>query len=169
MKWLDIVITIIITIGIPSIVTALIYIGKKLQILSELEKTTTKIKHNVQIVANYLTRYHEKFDPNELQTLSPLNLTEKGREFIKNIGFENVFEKNKKEFFEFIDRENPQVKYDVEAAAIKSIHALYDKSYMQFLKIFLYNNRDRSMENTAPTLGIFVRDRYLAEHPEITQ
>ena len=165
MKLVDI----ITMIGIPSIILGVLYIGKKLQILSDVEKTTTKIRHNVQIVASYLTRYHSKFDPRELQTLSPISLTEKGREFIKSIGFENIFEKNKKEFFEFIDKENPQVKYDVEAAAIKSIHALYDRTYMQFLKVFLYNNPDRNMENIAPTLGVFVRDKYLEAHPEITQ
>ena len=56
---------------------------------------------------------HTKFDPSELQTFSPFQLTEKGKNFIKEIGFDNVFEKNKEVFFRFIDNENPKLKFDV--------------------------------------------------------
>ena len=134
-----------------------------------MEKTINKVKHNLQIISSYLTRYHSKFNQNELKPFSPLNLTDAGKEFVSGLGFDNIFEKNEKDFFEFMDGESPQVKYDVELATIKSIHALYDKPHMQFLKVFLYNNPDRFTENTAPTLGIFVRDMYLKAHPEITQ
>jgi hypothetical protein len=40
---------------------------------------------------------------------------------------------------------------------------------MEFLKIFFYENPARNMENTAPTLGVYIRNKYLAKHPEITQ
>ncbi|HEU0080991.1 MAG TPA: hypothetical protein VFQ72_03125 [Candidatus Paceibacterota bacterium] len=40
---------------------------------------------------------------------------------------------------------------------------------MKFLKAYFYNNPARNLPNTAQTLGIYVRDLYLAEHPEITE
>jgi len=166
LQWVN---TAVIAIGIPTIVGALIYIGKKLYLLESLEKSTEKIKHNMKVVGDYLTRHHTKFNPSDLKAFSPLNLTEAGKKFISSIGFENVFEKNKSDFFQCIESENPKLKYDVEVAAIKSIYVLYDKPYMEFLKVLFYNDPNRNMENSASTFGVYVRDKYLADHPEITQ
>ena len=166
LQWIN---AVIVAVGVPAIVGALIYIGKKLQLLQSLDTSTEKIKHNITVIGNYLTRHHIKFDPRELRALSPLNLTDVGKKFIEDIGFSNVFEKNKDNFFVFIDGENPKLKYDVEAASIKSIYTLYDQPYMEFLKVFFYNNPDRNLENTVSTLGVYIRDKYLAQHPEITQ
>lgn len=159
---------IITTIGVISIIGGLIYIGRKLQILDTLTVTTDKIKNNLSAVANHVIKNYE-FDPSELKIYSPVKLTDIGKEFIKTLGFDNVFERNKSDFFSFIDSENPKLKYDVELASIKSISVLYEKEYMSFLKVFFYNHPARNIENTAPTLGIYIRDQYLAEHPEITQ
>lgn len=162
-------INIIIAIGVPSIVVALLYIGRKLQILDELQKTIGKIKINIKVIGDFLTRNNSEFNPTELQGYSPLQLTEEGKRFIHNIGFSVIFNKNKDDFLYCIENENPKLKYDVEAAAIKSIYTLSDKDYMAFLKEYFYNNPNRNLGNTAPTLGIYIRDKYLEEHPEITQ
>ncbi len=160
---------IITIIGIPTIFAGILYIGRKLQILDDLQKTTNKIKANIKIVSDFLVKNASNFDSSELQSYSPVNLTEVGKVFIKKIGFENVFEKYKQDFFQCIDNDNPKLKYDVELAAIKSVNSLYEKDYMDFLKVFFYNNPKRNIANTAPTLGIYIRDKYLKEHPEITQ
>lgn len=156
-------------VGIPVIVAALLYIGRKLQVLDGLEKTTGKIKSNVKVISDYLVRAHPDFSHDELQAYSPLKLTPGGKKLIKDLGFDNVFEQYKNEFFDFIDHDEPKQKYDVEVAAIKSISVFSNNDYMGFLKTFFYNNPERSIQNTAPTLGVYVRDKYLAEHTEITE
>ncbi len=162
-------INIVIAIGIPAIVAALIYIGKKLQILDDLQKTIGKMKLNLKVIGDFLTRNHSEFNPTELQGYSPLHLTKEGKRFIHNIGFEGIFNKQKIDFFACIENEHPKLKYDVEAAAIKSIYTLSDKEYMAFLKEYFYNNPTRNLGNTAPTFGVYIRDMYLEEHPEIIQ
>ena len=162
-------INIIMTIGVGAVVAGLIYIGRKLQILDDLKVTTDKIKANVKVVGDFLTRDNKNFNPSELQAYSPLRLTPEGENFIKKTGFDTVFDKNKADFFRCIDSEKPKLKYDVEIAAIKSISMLYDKEYMNFLKVLFYNTPSRSMENTAPTLGVYLRDKYLVAHPEIIE
>ena len=161
-------INIIVAIGVPAIVVALIYIGRKLQILDDLQKTINKMKLNLKVIGDFLTRNHSEFNPNELQGYSPLRLTEEGKRFIHNIGFTTIFNKHKGEFFDCIENEQPKFKYDVEAAAIKSIYTLSDKDFMAFLKEYFYNNPTRNLGNTAPTFGVYVRDKYLEEHPEFT-
>jgi len=160
---------IISTIGFTAMFGGFIYIGRKLQILDDLKITVDKIKANLKIVADFLTRNANNFDPTELQDYSPLTLTLKGEGFIKQVGFDKIFKENKKDFFHCVDAESPRLKYDVEVAAIKSVSILSDRAYMNFLKILFYNDPKRNMENTAPTLGVYIRDSYLAEHPEIIE
>jgi hypothetical protein len=157
------------SVGILAVLGVFIYVGKKLQVLDNLSSCVEKIKVNLNVVSNYLTRNHTKFNPSELQTFSPFQLTEEGKKFITDIGFNNIFEQHRDDFFNFIATENVKLKYDVETASIKSVFALYEKSFMEFLKVYFYNNPNRNLENTAPTLGVYVRDKYLETHPEITQ
>ena len=167
---MNIFIEAITAIGIPSTIGGLVYIGKKLQILDDMKITIDKIKWNLKVVTDFLTRNNENFNPQELQAYSPLRLTPEGERFIKHTGFDKIFAANKAEFFRCIEEERPKLKYDVETAAIKSIFLLCDKEYMNFLKVLFYNDQPRrNMENTAPTLGVYLRDKYLAEHPEITE
>lgn len=170
MNLLQIINAIVVLIGIPTLIVAFINIGRKLQILDDLEKTVEKIKHNVKIISDFLTKKSAlHFNPDELKAYSPLTLSEEGKQLIKKLGFDNIFQQHKMEFFATIEAENPKLKYDVEIAAIQSIYLIADKPHMDFIKVYFYNNPERSMENTAPTLGVYVRDQYLAEHPEITQ
>lgn len=157
------------SIGIPTIVGMLIYIGKKLQLLEDLRRDVAKIKTNLRIVTDHLTSNSSDFNHRELQDYSPVQLTIEGKKLIRSLRFDKVFAAHQTDFLDYISGENPRLKYDVEAAAIRSITALYDQDYMEFLKVFLYNNPRRNLQNIAPTLGIYVRDKYLAEHPEITE
>ena len=160
---------IVVLVGVPASVAGLVYIGRKLQTLDSLEESMSRVKHNLNITTHFLIRHHENFDLKELQTFSPIQLTEEGKGLVRELGFDNVFRTHQSEFFGCIDAEHPKLKYDVENAAIKSLYTLQGVDYMEFLKVFFYNNPSRNLENTAPTLGIYLRDQYLAVHPEITQ
>jgi len=169
MNWISVLNEIVVIIGVPTIVGVFIFIGRKFQVLDDLVKTVHAIKENVKVISDFLTKKFTDFNVSEIRAYSPRTLTDIGEGFIKKLGFDKVFEEHKDDFFEFIDGENPKVKYDVENSAIRSILALSDEDYMSFLKIFFYNNPDRNLNNTAATLGLYVRDLYLEAHPEITQ
>ncbi len=160
---------VITTIGVVSLIAGFIYIGRKLQVLDGLVKTSEKIKTNVKVVCDFLIKNQGGFNHTELQAYSPVQLTDAGKKFVETIGFLSAFNDHRDDFFSFIDSEHPKVKYDVETSATKSIYALYDREYMNFLKQFFYNNPTRNLPNTAQTLGTHVRDEYLKAHPEITQ
>lgn len=156
-------------IGIPAGLAGIFYIALKIHALDSLQKTTDKIKVNVKVISDHLIKTSTDFDHTELQSYSPLQLTKAGEKLLSDLGFQNVFTQHKSDFFDFIDSENPKLKYDVELSATKAVSALADKDYMNFLKVFFYNNPTRNLQNTAPTLAVFVRDKYLEEHKEITQ
>lgn len=161
--------TAITSLGIPTILGVLLYVGRKLQVLNDMQATQEKIKINLKVVCDHLISNSKKFTHKELQTYSPLKLTNAGRKLVKTLNFDAIFEHHRQDFFGYIDGEEPKLKYDVENAAIRSISVLYDQDYMTPLKIFFYNQPDRDLPNVAPTLGVYVRDKYLVEHPEITE
>lgn len=161
--------SLMVLIGVPFTIGTLLKVGRKLQVLDSLEITTKTIKHNLHAVTTYLIRNHTTFDPSELQAMSPLKLTAKGKQFIQEVDFERIFSEHRADFYQCIDDEQPLLKYDVEQAAKKAIFVLSDKSFMSFLKVFFYNHPDRNLENVAPTLAVFVRDRYLEDHLEIRE
>jgi hypothetical protein len=169
MNTLTLINAIITLVGIPTIVGVLIYVGRKLQMLDDLKATSDKIKWNVKVVSDFLSRDNSNFNTKELQAYSPLQLTEDGEKLIKEVKLDKAFEENTDDFLNCIESEQPKLKYDVEIAAIKSISMLYDNEYMNPVKVFLYNNPNRSIENVAPTLGVYIRDKYLEMHPEITE
>ena len=160
---------ILLSAGMLGILGAFLYIGRKLQLLDDLTNTTEKIKANVKVIGDHLTKSDNEFNHAELQSYSPLKLTKVGNDLIKTIRFDKVFAEHKDDFCQFIEGEDPKLKYDVELAATKSIAALADEDYMEFLKVFFYNNPTRNMQNVAPTLGVYIRDKYLESHPEITK
>jgi hypothetical protein len=50
---------IVIYLGVPTIAGALIYIGVKLHTLTVIEVAIEKIKHNMKVMSDYLTRHSE--------------------------------------------------------------------------------------------------------------
>lgn len=161
------VLGIVSAVGVASIIGGFVYTGRKLQVLNDLVLTTNKIKTNVKVIGDYLITASDDFDHKELQAYSPLKLTPAGQKLIGDIGFDAVFNQHCQDFFDYIDGERPKLKYDVERASIKSVSALSNNDYMEFLKVYFYNNPDRNIANFAPTLGVYVRDKYLDAHPEI--
>src|SRR6185436_16411964 len=107
-----------------------------------LTKSITIIKNNLQIATNALIRNKimSKDEQNLLQAASPLNLTPMGTKLLTDSGFISVFENNRNAFFNFINSETPRTKLDVELSAIKAVLLLFDKEFMNPVKIYLYNN-----------------------------
>lgn len=157
-------------IQIPAFASLFLYIGFKLHALQRIEEYMKVVGHNMGVVTNYLTKAGDGFEPNELKQFSPFQLTEEGLELIKRVSFDVICRDNEVVFFEEMNRLGVLgTKYDVEKAAIRSIYFLMDQSFMTPVKVFLYNNPKRTIENIAPTLGVYLRDNYLERHPEIIE
>lgn len=160
---------IISTVGFTSMVGGFIYLGRRLQILDDLKAAVDVIKHNLKVVTDHLIKFDDNFDHTELKAYSPFVLTPDGQKLVKELGFDRIVAMHRADFYDCIASEEPQLKYDVEKSAIKAIHGLLDDIYMQPIKVWLYNHPARDISNVAPTLGVYLRDQYLGDHPEISQ
>lgn len=166
----DTVLKVIMGIGIPSIIVACVYIGKKLQILSSIEITIVKIKNNIKIVGDCLIADGNiGFDHTKLESYSPFKLTEKGEKFLEELGFFDIFKDHSDDFFNFIDSEDPKTEYDVGASAMKSIFFLFNNKYFYPIKNYLYENpKKEKLKTLILYIGVYVRDKYLEQHPELS-
>jgi len=158
---------IITAIGIPSIIVGCIYIGRKLQILDFLQEAVGKVKYNIKVIADCLVKAPVQFDHEKLKTYSPIQLTDVGKKYLDEVGFIEIFEDNQQDFFDFIDAEKPTTKYDIEVSATKSFLVLFDRSYFRPIKDFLYTHPQDNLQAMSKIGGVYIRDAYLEEHPEI--
>lgn len=165
---IDLINTGILTIGIPSIFASLIYIGRKLQVLDELNITVDKIKNNLKVVIDFLIQNNNNFPCSRLANYSPISLTQDGHDFLQKISFYQIFETHKKDFIECINEDSPKSKLEVETSAIKSILFLFERDYFKSVKDFLYNNPFENKNDFAKIAGVYIRDQYLRLHPEIS-
>lgn len=67
-QWIQWVNVVVVVLGIPAIVWALIRVEKKLLVLDSLEKTIKNIDHDLKVVTDYLDNRDEGFDSSGLQT-----------------------------------------------------------------------------------------------------
>ncbi len=170
MTLLQIINAVVVLVGVPTIVIGLIYVGRKLQILDELQKTTRKIKHNIRVISNAMIKASGvDFDHTLLQDYSPLRLTEDGTKYLEETGFETIFEENEAYFFSLIDEEEPKTKYDVELLAIKSVSMCSEASFMNSVKIYLFNHPKDSFTRFGKVAGVYIRDKYLEKHTKIKE
>lgn len=137
---------------------------------SKFEKALEVIKHNIKAIATCLFKAKDiDFDPSHLRDYSPLKITPEGLKYLEKVGFTRVFSERSREFFRLIDLDKPKLKYDVENSAIKAVFALLDRDCFRPVKVYFYNNPTEDIRAFARLAGIYVRDRYLERHKEITQ
>lgn len=150
------------TMGTVAVFGGFIYVGRKLQILDNLQVTMEKMKNNVKVIGDSLIQSNlTDFDGSRLQTYSPVRVTEKGISYLQEIGFLNVFSSHKNDFFNTISSETPQTNYDIELASIRSIYLMFDKSYFNEIKDYLYNHPKENKNELIKIAGIYVRDKYI--------
>lgn len=155
---------------LPTLIGTAVYFGRKLEALDRLEKTMATVKDNIKVISNALISSTEiEFDGTLLKSYSPLTLTPEGLQYLKNVKFIEIFEQQPQSFLSYIDQNGPKTKYDVEQLAVQAVLLHADEAMMQPIKVYLYNNPKDSLQSFAKVAGVYVRDQYLEQHPEITE
>lgn len=105
---------------------------------------------------------------------SPIKLTEKGRDLVSEIGWVASLEisENKKILFDMLDKCGLKTKYDVEKYSIVLLTELAgartENPYTS-VKRYLYEHSQVDDFRALTACAIYLRDKYLQEHPEISE
>jgi hypothetical protein len=163
---------VVVTIGVPALVAAFIYIGRQFQKLDTLNATMDGVKHNINLCTFALIKMN-KIDTDKVVAFSPASLTREGCEYIARIGIKGLIDddEHSRALFSSIEGDKPRTRYDVELSAVTAIFAaLIESTYvMQAVKVYLYNHPSEDMRSIAYLAGLYLRDRYLSTHPEIAE
>ena len=127
-------------------------------------KDFPKIRRALDLISQKLLEKGLFNDHIYVSNASPAKLTEVGRAMLKESGFEEFFDANKKLFFTYIDIKKPKTPFDVEKTA-KDFVLYVDLDKMkksELVENFSYN-AGRSIADILYAYSIEIRDRYLSE------
>lgn len=109
---------------------------------------------------------------------SPRTLNERGEKLYNDVDGKNFLEKNKDEFFAYLDRLAPKTAYDVENEALMALMTKTSTDIFIPIKSFLYNcpeielngkPYEITLADVCRVLYIPLRDMYLDAHPDIVK
>lgn len=113
--------TIITTVGIPTIVVALIYIGRKLQVLDTVEKKVDSIYDRfIKVEERVNTIWKDEFVPAK----SPRQLNDRGRSILNNSGIKQIIDTKKDALLEIIKAKKPTNAYDAEQVTLSAVNEI---------------------------------------------
>lgn len=117
MKILDI----ITGIGIPTIVIALIYIGRKLQVLDDLDKTVKSIYERfIKVEERVDTLWKDEVAPAH----SPRKLNNYGNKILTESGIKEIIEEKREKLLELVKNSGAKNAYDVEREVLSVVEHL---------------------------------------------
>lgn len=153
----------------PSMVIAILVIAGVIYLRISLGKPLSRVKDNLLVIITHLSSSTKgKLNTNLIKQMSPYKIQEGGYDVLRESNFIKIFEKYKPDFFDCVDSQKPTTKLDVENHSILCYSLMLDKDFMKPIKTYLYEHPDN--RDVFPILaGVYIRDIYLKEHPEITQ
>lgn len=113
-------------------------------------------------------------NPELFSTNSPISLTEKGIELVKTLGWDKILENEKEKIilFDTLRRLNLKNKLDVERYCIVILTEFYgsrEENPFTKIKEYLYNDAKIDRQSAISACAIYLRDKYLESHLEITE
>lgn len=157
----------------PFLVLGILIVAGFIYLRFSIGNKLGKVKDNVLIIITHLSASASRrgrLDTALIQVMSPMVITEQGQTVLNESGFKNIIAtpEHRAEFIAYIQAQNPNTKLDVESYSIISFSTFLEREFMNPIKTYLYNNPN--MRDVYTTLaGLFIRDEYLKDHPEITQ
>jgi hypothetical protein len=157
----------------PFLVLGVIMITGIVYIRLSIGKKLGKVKDNVLIIIAHLSTSaanRGKLDTNLIQVMSPMLITPQGHEALVRSGFKDIFDtpEHRSQFMAYLHSQNPRTKLDVENFAIISFATFLEKGFMDPIKAYLFNNPN-ARESYQTLAGLYIRDEYLKDHPEIAR
>jgi len=157
----------------PFLVLGLLVVAGIGYIRFSIGRKLGKMKDNVLIIITHLSTSaanRGKLDTNLIQIMSPMYITQQGYESLAGSGFKAIFDapEHRARFMSYLQSQNPRTKLDVESFAIVSFATFLEREFMNPIKTYLFNN-PHARESYQTLAGLYIRDEYLKDHPEITQ
>lgn len=162
LEWVN---TVVVALGLPTVLGAFLYVGRKLQMLDSMKhEIDDNIRPDLKDVRERLATWEGK-NAGLYQAQSPISLTDQGREYLYKSGLRDFVDENKDGLMQQVEHEQTmQSPYDVQQIAFEFFDELdLPDSVEKRAKTFAFNH-GISMDSLRRIGGIYFRDLCLAEH-----
>lgn len=120
--------SIITTIGIPAIILALLYIGRKLQVLDTVEKTVETVQNQLGHIFERFVKVEERVNTLWKDEVAPANsprqLNDAGKKILNESGIKEIIDTKKNDLLAKIKEVNPNNAYDAEQVTLDVVNGL---------------------------------------------
>ena len=162
LEWVN---TFIVALGLPTVLGAFLYIGRKLQVLETLKKEVDdNIRPDLKDVRERLATWEGK-NAGLYQAQSPISLTEQGVRYLEQSGLKAFIDEHHDALMQQVDHDRSmQSPYDVQQIAFEFFDELeLPDSLEKKTKNFAFNH-GISMDALRRIGGIYFRDLCLTAH-----
>jgi hypothetical protein len=135
----------------------------------EKEKTIVKLdalRTDVDTLKEFKVSAQKFIDKQLYKEGSPLELTDLGKELVRESGFVSIFEQVKTDLVSRLLAKNPRTQYDVQEMARELMDSLTDYAAFAPIKTYAFSN-GKDLSQILRAGAIMLRDYYLSLHPEI--
>lgn len=147
--------------------------------MSEVNRNIADLRVSVASINGFLSsEISKEFNLSGTNKNSPRTLNERGLKLFNDVDGKNFLEKNKDDFFAYLDRLAPKTAYDVENEALMALMTKTSTDMFIPIKSFLYNcpeielngkPYEITLADVCRVLYIPLHDMYLEAHPGIVR
>jgi hypothetical protein len=134
--------------------------------LESMKKDTGFIKGKVSLIEKMmrgvLSASAIPSTPGLLQSHSPIQLTDKGKDILNECGFKNIYNDNKERFLELTKKQQPKQKYDAQEVALSVLIGLIDDPILEPLRKYTFL-KGFNIFDVLRVSSIYLRDRIIKE------
>lgn len=169
---IDLILKIIAGVGIPTIVIALIYIGRKFQILDDLKEGFKNITDKIEKIGKEVSEVDSRVSKIEGKLFgvaigaSPIKLTPLGQEVLQNSGIIEILKPRTQPLINKLKEQKLQTAYDVQLGLVKNIFTVegleLTKEEENKLKDYAFN-KGITLNDVLYAAAIYFRDIALQE------
>jgi len=155
------ILDIILSIGIPTIVIALIYIGRKLQVLDDVEKTVKSMYERfIKVEERVDTLWKDEVAPAH----SPRKLNDYGNRILTESGIKEIINEKKEKLLGLVREKDAKNAYDAERAVLSVVEHLPEHcpDVVERLKAGAYKT-GASVATVLLVGGLYLRDLIFSE------
>lgn len=119
------------------------------------------------VAENTLVEWTEIISANSFTTHSPKKLNDIGEKILTESSIKQIIDNNKKVFFGDLDALKLKTALDVEEKAFYAIDKRKEDTLFNPLKTYIYNNPGTDVYTCLFVGSLYLRDLYLAAHPDL--
>lgn len=174
MEWINLIASVSISL-LGAVATSFLTLGKYKEKVDQLENRDKvncdkleQLGKDVAVIKERIQNIQKTVDnlADTAKAHSPISLTTKGWEILKDSGCYAIFEQNRDKYLKELEEKNPSSQYDVQEKAYALMSDRFNAPEFKPIEGWAFSH-GKTMDEIIRLCGYPLRDYYFEKHPEI--